>query len=572
MVDVRLPENFQQWTLDKNYHRTQHSDGSTASTPDLDDSERIRISPGSPRRSHALESKEPIVLQERYLSSEEDLSPVDRESSGRLSLEEDGGQDEETIPKSLAAVQSQQASAGAGRQVEAPKAAKLAVAVSYVSAGRAKVVDVSEKGLERERSYSVPAIANAVPILKSPVPRMSRMSFGNYRPPISVPEQRRISIVRAPASEGSITSAPAHIIANRKHRMSSMPAPRRPSLARSPLSFDPDASETSRSTSAQSLRLPRNAKYYSMAMPASVPGDQRPVLKRSTTDLGAQPRACSPDSDLSRADSPFSHMSRSESPFSIEAEPIPAPFATERRPSSARSSYSQTPHSKRVSAVHIRKRSGSMQLPADPSSAPNAPLTPLTPGVPAFLNSDPFATSKEQAVEVPRAGTTHKRLRSISRTLSLARIAVLPQNKKGQALKTKAKSNRDSASLLSPVSPMTHVATGQRLPPTPMTPGTPAVIPSPALSAAKSPRRKSIVQSIHERESILDHWPVPRTLEAEDMSTSPKSKNKMVARGANERAPLIELPPFPSEELDGSGEPISPRRRLRKRRSTLGFI
>lgn len=50
----------------------------------------------------------------------------------------------------------------------------------------------------------------------------------------------------------------------------------------------------------------------------------------------------------------------------------------------------------------------------------------------------------------------------------------------------------------------------------------------------------------------------------------PRSKPKMVARGAAERAPTIELPPFPDEEDDKEVE--FKRKRLGRRKSFLGLI
>ncbi|EOD46830.1 hypothetical protein UCRNP2_6433 [Neofusicoccum parvum UCRNP2] len=224
-----------------------------------------------------------------------------------------------------------------------------------------------------------------------------------------------------------------------------------------------------------------------------------------------------------------------------------------------------SPHSKRASAVHVRQRSGSIQL---PPFAPTA--SPLTPDTPTFLNTDPFAKKEEDKTQ-ENGKPAHRRLRSISRTLSLAKIALVPQNKRGSTWgKSKGKSdknNRDSMDLLSPISPMTHPKESfltvssplaPNMPPTPVTPGTP--IPPTPSTAVFSPRTSSRMSS----NTIEDEKEAERPPRTSSLAQRPR----LVARGADEREPPLKLPPFP--DMDDEVR-IPGRRRLTKRKSMLGL-
>ncbi|KAF2140265.1 uncharacterized protein K452DRAFT_53573 [Aplosporella prunicola CBS 121167] len=532
MEDVQL-QMQQPWLLEKTYHRPQHSD-SAATTPDLDDSDRIRLQPSSPSALPDLDSSE-VMLQDRYLSSEEDLSPTDAESGDNF----DDIEDEEPVIMDASAVPTTPIAASAG-----PKPCNLATAVSYVSAGRAKVVDVAELATIRERTYSVPAVANAVPILRSPVPRMSRLSFSEHRQPVSADR----------ASFLHTQNSPKLMTIERNRRKSSAPSALRPPLTRSPLSYDAaSAPPIPLTPSTGSLRSQvRINRHYSMATPPShMLDNNRPKLQRSTTDFRSQ---LTPTPELSPSRSPSPAVTESE----LEVLTPPSPIAeTTARPSSARSSYSQISRSKRASTIHARQRSGSMQLPrSNLSSSPTAPPMPL--GAPAFLNSDPFAKKESPKKEEDSSKPAHRRLRSISRTLSLAKIAVLPQGKRGNKNKSKSIIGKDSFDILSPISPMTNPAgvsaPSPMMPPTPMTPGSPS---TPASSTMYSPRSSSRMSESSRSGSIGEsYYPRPSTA----------NRIKMEARGAAERAPVFELPPFP----DDSEYQYPPRRRLTKRRSMLG--
>lgn len=542
MVDVRISPNIPQWAVEKSLNRSHHNE-SPASTPDLDDQDRIRLTRSSTMPLPSLEP--PSMLQDRYLSSEEDLSPTVSDSAEQF--------DDDDVVEIVEATTILSPASTA-------QPCKVAKAVSYVSAGRAKVVDMAETHPSRERTFSVPAVANAVPILKSPVPRMSRMSLGNYKAPATAD---RPSLPKHSVSHDARSASSPLVIAvppKSERRKSSMPSRERPSLSRSPLSYDPASAPPMPPTG--SLRSSAKvARHYSMAATPSpsIYNSDRPQLLRSTTDLR---------STLAPSPPPLPTRSQSTEPGPtspmLERPSIPVDHEL-RRPSSVRSSYSQSPHSKRASAVHVRQRSGSIQL---PPFAPTA--SPLTPDTPTFLNTDPFAKKEEDKTQ-ENGKPAHRRLRSISRTLSLAKIALVPQNKRGSTWgKSKGKSdknNRDSMDLLSPISPMTHPKESfltvssplaPNMPPTPVTPGT-SIPPTPS-TAVFSPRTSSRMSS----NTIEDEKEAERPPRTSSLAQRPR----LVARGADEREPPLKLPPFP--DMDDEVR-IPGRRRLTKRKSMLGL-
>jgi len=50
-----------------------------------------------------------------------------------------------------------------------------------------------------------------------------------------------------------------------------------------------------------------------------------------------------------------------------------------------------------------------------------------------------------------------------------------------------------------------------------------------------------------------------------------RSKTQLVARGANERAPTLELPPFPDADASSANSSIKSRR-IRKRKSLMDLL
>ncbi|KAK8162368.1 hypothetical protein IWX90DRAFT_241311 [Phyllosticta citrichinensis] len=596
MVDVQPLPSLQhpQWPFTKPYEQSRSS-GSPASTPDLDDSERIRIAPSSTHQNPPLRSSD-ALLQERYLSSEEDLSPTDRDSTESFESDEDDVEimEAEVVSPRLS-----------GTTIPSP--CKVATAVCYVSAGRAKVVDLSESPTVREQTISVPSVANAVPILKSPIPRTSRMSLmAGHTPPAS-----------ADRPNFSLRQDMRDIKAER--RRTAMPMSHRPPLPKSPLVRNGD--DVLRPTpSTGSLRTTNSSRHFSMAMTPSFGQFDRPRLMRSTTDVttsmgpvdsnpgwnfktGENQRRMQRASvmDLRSRATPSPSMgrrstegevgfargevdhrarrpptpstlsrtstTREQEPASPALERPPTISSFFRRPSSARSSYSQPPRSKRGSVLHLRQRSGSVHLPTFPSTTFLASTQSVK--TPTFLDTDPFE-KKEVSPKSTVGKPTHRRLRSISRTLTLAKMAVTPASKRDR-IKSKPKSqpapDQDSA-ILSPISPMTEPAEikhnlyspsplGPSMPPTPVTSSAYSV--STPASSEYGRRSSSRMSSASPPESAAE-------VAAQRRKSSVPGKLKLVPRGADEREPLFVLPPFPDEL-----EPTGIQRKLRKRKSTLGF-
>ncbi|KAK7520636.1 hypothetical protein IWZ03DRAFT_142937 [Phyllosticta citriasiana] len=597
MVDVHSLSSAQhpQWPLAKSYEQGRSS-GSPASTPDLDDSERIRIAPSSTHHHHhpVLRSSD-ALLQERYLSSEEDLSPTDRDSTESFELDEDDVEimEAELVSPRLSAT-------------SIPSPCKVATAVSYVSAGRAKVVDLSENAVLREQAISLPSMANPVPILKPPIPRTSRMSMmAGHTPPASAdrpnfPLRQDMRDVKA------------------ERRQTAMPTSHRPPLPKSPLVQTSDVLRPVPSSG--SMRTTKSARHFSMAMAPYFGQLDRPRLMRSTTDVtdlmgpvDSNPgwnakikenqrrmqRASvmdlrsrttpspsigrrSTEGEVGFARGEVDHRARmtptpstlsrtstrEQEPASPALERPPTISSFFRRPSSARSSYSQPPRSKRGSVLHIRQRSGSVHL---PTFAPSTTSLASTKSVrmPTFLNTDPFE-KKDVSPKSTEGKPTHRRLRSISRTLTLAKMAVTPTSKRDRS-KSKSKSqpapDQDSA-IMSPISPVAEPAEikhslyspsplGPSMPPTPVTPSAYSV--STPASSVYGRRSSSRMSGPSPPESASE-------VVAQRRKSSFAGKPKLVPRGADEREPPFELPPFP-DELESTGI----QRKLRKRKSTLGF-
>jgi hypothetical protein len=82
MADIAVASQLQQWTFEKPSLDTRpdrSGSDSSASSPILcdDTPETLRVDSASPEHASPAPRKESIVLQERYMSSEEALSPVD---------------------------------------------------------------------------------------------------------------------------------------------------------------------------------------------------------------------------------------------------------------------------------------------------------------------------------------------------------------------------------------------------------------------------------------------------------------------------------------------------------------
>jgi hypothetical protein len=426
MVDVAISSQLQQWIFDKTI-RPQRSN-SAATSPDLCGSEALRISPTAVETPQDLETTE-AIFQDRYLSSEEDLSPMESDSGEGIIFE---GGDDYLSAKRISF-----------SGPELSKACDLAVVVSYVSAGRPKIVNLPLA--IRERPSRSSSLVNLSESAKPLLPQPSRLSLSTS------------------------SSGP-----------SSASGSRRPSTANNLFSQEPSTLRIS--TSSASSPPTDTSSQRSASSPSATSDFKRPYTARATSSL------------------------YSKSP------------RTSEYPTSANS-------------------------PSSPFPSLLTPATPSTPQTPSFLSSDPFANDSMSTASPIIKNAPHKRLRSISRTLSLAKIAVIPTYKK---VETKKDTTRGGWG--SPVSPYA-----------PQTPIPAIVLPSPALSRGKR-ASQMMLRGADKREPPFELLSVPADL------SDPIQRPRMVPRGADERASPIELPPFPTNDV-----PNIKTRRLRKRRSLIDF-
>ncbi|KAJ4377304.1 hypothetical protein N0V83_000128 [Neocucurbitaria cava] len=262
--------------------------------------------------------------------------------------------------------------------------------------------------------------------------------------------------------------------------------------------------------------------------------------KPSTVDLAG---SASTTSSLQTAPS-----SRSTSPAYSEAPRRPSTSA--EPPASARSSV----YFPSVSRPDLTKAHTTQ------FSYRQSQFAPLTPGSPAmsFLSSDPYENSTTNAASpIIKKPAAHKRLRSISMKLSLARIAITPSKK-----------------------PYDSRVNGKMVP-TPITPMTPQTAPLEPTSSFSSPnklRRASTMLRPKSRQAEPARVPSPdvapplpsayaSSTTAEKRMTMPR----MVARGADEREPTIVLPPCPDTPSEDPMASIKSKR-LRKRKSLMDLM
>jgi hypothetical protein len=189
-----------------------------------------------------------------------------------------------------------------------------------------------------------------------------------------------------------------------------------------------------------------------------------------------------------------------------------------------------------------------------------APPTPALPATHAFLSSDPYETSNIHSASPIIKPAPHRRLRSISMKLALAKIAISP-----------AKKTYDTR-------------INGKAPPTPLTPHTPMPItpqtaPLEGNSSYFSPqklRRASTILRPKSRHGDSIRGPSPDvappipTITTSNMAAN-KRMSKMQARGANEREPTLVIPPCPSDTDD---DPMSSfkSRKLKKRKSLMSLM
>jgi hypothetical protein len=138
MADIAVASQLQQWTFEKPSLDTRpdrSGSDSSASSPILcdDTPETLRVDSASPEHASPAPRKESIVLQERYMSSEEALSPVDDGS--------DSEYDYDNVVVHDATKECKARTMSISRW-DKGKSCDMAVMVSYAFVGRPKVVEL----------------------------------------------------------------------------------------------------------------------------------------------------------------------------------------------------------------------------------------------------------------------------------------------------------------------------------------------------------------------------------------------------------------------------------------------
>ncbi|KAF2276437.1 uncharacterized protein EI97DRAFT_39803 [Westerdykella ornata] len=462
MVDVAVSAQLEQWAFD-NKSRAQHPD-SSASSPQLchAESETLRLHVDAPTvdDSTSPESKKALSvdLQDRYLSSEEDLSPMEMSDA-----------EDEVASIHEAEQACCQARKMSVSRYERGKSCDMAVLVSYVSAGRPKVIDLAA--------------------LASPVRDLPQRSASLAQLPMD-----SISKLKKMEQSSQLSSSAPSTISRPVSPASSRPASRRPSTT-----YVPSSNNSS------SLRISASSSSF--------------------TD----------------------GSTRSNSPAVSEVVNPPASVSTHRPPA-------------------LMQHRSSLYVPSSSSQTrPFPPLTPLSPETPSFLSSDPYESSTTSAASPIIKSSTHKRLRSISQRLALAKIAITPSTRKWDT-RINGRPN--------PLPPT---------PATPYTPMTPQTAPIAASSSSFSPpkglrRHSRLSRPTSVRDPSPEIPPVPQSARLPPTTTQRPSMQKLVPRGADEREPILELPPCPDEPEDagrsgqGSAASVKSSRRIRKRKSLMDLL
>ncbi|CAI6296154.1 unnamed protein product [Periconia digitata] len=452
MADVAVASQLQQWTFEKPQGTEPERSTSAASSPDLShrEPETLRIDASVANAIKAVSEMDGNQFQDKYLSSEEDLSPTDGNSSDS---EYDYDSDVSIHEVKSATFKANRVSIS---RWDKGLSCDMAVSVSYKSAGRPKVIELQEKTEKTQRSASLAQL------------------------PIAAIEKLR-------------KQAQAQTMRHRSLLLSSSSS----SSASTTRSNSPAVTATSRRTT--------------MGPNTFLSSRSQLELSESTTSLQS------------------ARSLRSASPSGSE-------YSVSSRPVSSAATFHAPPRS----SVYVQR-----------NTMPFPPLTPASPASHAFLNSDPYENSTTNAASpIIKNGPPHRRLRSISQKLSLAKIAITPSTKKWDS-----RVNAKTGSM-----PLT--------PATPFTPRTPMSAP---ITTETSPMKK-----IRRNSRILLSRPPTRgatttpdlpTIHSVDRPPVPqRSKTQMVARGANERAPTLELPPFPD------ADPTIKTRRIRKRKSLMDLL
>ncbi|KAF3046018.1 hypothetical protein E8E12_010333 [Didymella heteroderae] len=470
VVSTQLPQwNYGKPTVTT---RTERSGSdSSASSPTLcnEEHETLRLDTAATQTI----KKGSIALQERYMSSEEDLSPACEDSGSESEYDYDDAVIEDLTQQCHSAKRMSMSRWNQGKSCD------TAVKVSYAFVGRPKVVELN---------------------LGSPVLE---------RPMLT---QRSASLANLPATAlGKLQKADQV----QRHSLNVMPMSKRPS---SPLT---------RPISPLAIVEPRRpSTSYS------------PSSKTSTLNLG----------DLTSTASSIDTAPSSRSASPAVSAPVRPTSATPEGASSRRTSvYVPTgarPELQRIKTTQTHFR----------HSHQMAPPTPMSPATHAFLDTDPFAKPAASTTIPANKPSTHKRLRSISMKLSLARIAITPSSSK--------KNNNTPASPYTPLTPQTAPieATSGFASPMPNKLRRASTILRPKSRGAEEPRGPS---------PDMAPPPVPALNRASTMGV-PQRHSKMVARGANEREPTLVLPPF--TDMDANHMASVKSGKLRKRKSLMDLL
>jgi len=449
MVDVQVSTQLQQWSFEKTpiSPRPERSD-SSASSPDLShlDTETLRIDQAAVQAAQKMVATDRASFQERYLSSEEDLSPLDGNSS----------EDYDSDVSIHSVKQCFQARKMSVSKWVKGKPCDMAVTVSYVVAGRPKVIDLAS--------------------LASPTRETVQRRASVQQPPVTTTDdaqrkQARYSMM--PSTSTTRSNSPAISIDSR-----------RPSTSRSPYAHSnksalnlSDSASSCKGSSTRSTSSSISEKSTTSIRPESATGNLHPLSRRSSLFLRASANRTS-------------------------------------------------------------------------SMGPVLPLTPQSPEPHAFLSSDPYESTTINSASPIIKSPPHKRLRSISARLSMAKIAITPSTRKWDS-RINGKPGNMPLTPASPYSPMTP----QTAPPASNT------------SPLKKLQRNSRMMA---RSSTQSSYEMPNVTIMPAPPTRRFASERMIARGANEREPMLELPPFPEEDAAAHGSIKS--RKIRKRKSLMDLL
>ena len=473
MADLAVASQLQQWSFNKSpiaARPDRTSSDSAASSPNLcnDAPETLRIETPASQHPSPAPKKESIVFQDRYMSSEEALSPVDDGSDSEYDYDDVVVHD----PTKECKARTMSIS-----RWDKGRSCDMAVMVSYAKVvGRPKVVELDCRSPMQQRSASVAnlPIAAISQIRKDAAQRLS----------MKVTATSRLS--SNPASRA--TTPPVQL------------EPRRPSTSYSPSTKN-----------ASTLNLPDSASASSSFRTAS--------------------------------------STRSISPAVDELLARPLLYPTDVS-SSARSSV----------YIPSQTRSGLSRVQTTQSCW--TPPTPSSPAPHAFLSSDPYETSNKDSSSPIIKPAPHKRLRSISMKLALAKIAITNPSKKTYDTRVNGKM---------PPTPST--------PYTPLTPQTAPLGGSSSFISPQKLRRASTILRPKSRGRDSMRGPSPDLAPpVPTINTSSIAQKRMTigasrmqARGANEREPTLVLPPCPSDTDD---DPMASfkNRTLKKRKSLMSLM